>query len=290
MAKTNNIYILKARRKRRIKRGIILTVTIAGILALFVTKSDFFLINNVRFKGNKIIKTAALQKEGDSFKGENILFIKEKDVVDKIKINPYIDEVKIKRSLPKTLDINVTEKNVAYYIKDGNVVDVLSSDLIILEKTNEVSDKNLIEIVGIKNPKHEIGKEIIDTSNDTRLLSLFKDLYNIQKVNKTNHKITKVDVSKMTNINVYFGDVVVKIGDGEDVIKKINTALNILEDKNLNIENGYIDVSFDGTPVIKKEKPKENKDDKDNKDNKENKVNSNANDNLNNKGELDKQN
>ncbi|MGL5478300.1 MAG: cell division protein FtsQ/DivIB, partial [Clostridium sp.] len=160
MGKTNNVYILKARRKRHIKRGIILTVIIAGVLALFVTKSDFFLIKNVNIKGNSIIKTEAIIKDADSFKGENLLFIKENNVISKIKSNPYIDNVTIKRSLPKTLEIDVTEKNVAYYFKGKENFDILSSDLILLEKSNKIDDKNLIEITGLKKDDLNIGDYI----------------------------------------------------------------------------------------------------------------------------------
>lgn len=257
MGKTNNVYILKARRKRRIKRGIVLTVIIAGVLALFVTKSDFFLIKNVNIKGNSIIKTEAILKDADSFKGENLLFIKENNVISKIKSNPYIDNVTIKRSLPKTLEIDVTEKNVAYYFKGKESFDILSSDLILLEKSNKIDDKNLIEITGLKKDDLKIGEYVASGDSFTILKTTLDELYKIQKSNKSKFKVTKVDVSSLTNMKVYFGDVMVKIGDGEDLVKKINTAIAILEDKSVNLKKGYIDVSFHGSPVIKKEKDKE---------------------------------
>ena len=63
-----------------------------------------------------------------------------------------------------------------------------------------------------------------------------------------------VNVANINNIIIYFDNVEVKVGNGNDLIKKVNIALNILEDKKLNFKKGYIDLSFDGTPVIKEEK------------------------------------
>ena len=53
----------------------------------------------------------------------------------------------------------------------------------------------------------------------------------------------------MNNIVCYIQNVEIMIGDSSDLIDKMNLALNAIEQGV--ISKGYIDMSFNGPPVIK---------------------------------------
>ncbi|MGL4569728.1 MAG: cell division protein FtsQ/DivIB [Clostridium sp.] len=254
MGSSDNQYIRKAKKKRLIKRSIFIIILLAIIIWLFITKSSVFLIKNVSITGEHLVTKDFISEKAQEIKGENIFFVKSDEVKKLLKSDPYVGDITIKRKFPSTLEVAVTEKNVAYYIKSNSNYDVISSDLVLLENVDKLKTEDLIEIIGLKKQSGELGQKYCDVSDDSRIENFFNDLYDIKKENSTSHKITKVDVSNLSHIIVYFNEVEVKVGNGSDLTKKINTALNIMEDKKLNFKKGYIDLSFDGAPVLKEEK------------------------------------
>ena len=251
---SKNKFIKKTKRKRLIRKSIfiILVCLIAG--SLVILKSGFFTVKNVNIRGENLITKNLIDEKLKYIKGKNIFFVKSSEIDQKLKSDPYIDKITLKRKLPATVQIDIKEKNVGYYVKCGNEYDVISSDLVLLEKVTKLKGDGLIKLTGIKSDERKIGEKYIDTNDDKRLEEFLGTLYQIKNANTTKHKITMVDVGDVNNFVIYFNDVKVKVGNGNDLIKKVNIALNILEDKKLNFKKGYIDLSFDGAPVIKEEK------------------------------------
>lgn len=255
MGANGNKYIKKAKRKRLIKKSIFIIILLSIAGGLIVTKSNLFLIKNVKISGENLVTKDLIDEKLQSIKGENIFFIKSSEVERVLKSDPYVNGVTLKRQFPSTLEVDVKEKNVGYYVKYGDEYDVISSDLVLLEKVNKLKGDGLIEIKGLKSEGRKIGEKYVDTKDDKRLENFLGTLYEIKNANTTKNKITMVDVANINDIIVYFNnDVKVKVGNGDDLIKRINTALNILEDKKLDFKKGYIDLSFEGTPVIKEAK------------------------------------
>jgi cell division protein FtsQ len=56
-------------------------------------------------------------EKSESLKGENILFLNEKDFEKRLKENPYIKNMVINKKYPNTLEIEVVEKKGLYYVK-----------------------------------------------------------------------------------------------------------------------------------------------------------------------------
>ncbi len=254
MGTSGNKYIKRAKRKRLIKKSIFIVILILIAGGLIVTKSNLFLVKNIKVNGQNLVTKDLIDEKLQSIKGENIFFIKSSEVEKTLKSDPYVNSISLKRHFPSTLEVNVKEKNIGYYVKYGDEYDVISSDLVLIEKVDKLKGNGLIEIKGLKSEGRKIGEKYVDTKDDKRLENFLETLYEIKNANTTKNKITMVDVANINNIVIYFNNVKVKVGNGNDLIKKINTALNILEDKKLNLKKGYIDLSFDGTPVIKEEK------------------------------------
>lgn len=254
MGSNENRYIKKARRKRMIKRIVFIMILVIIAGGLFVTKSNVFLIKKVNVTGGDLITKDIINEKVKQIKGQNIFFVKSSEVEKLLKSDPYVDKSTIKRKLPSTLEVNVTEKNVGYYVKIGDNYDIISSDLVLLEKVNKLKTEDLIQITGLNGTNNKLGEAYVNTKGDKRLEDFLVNLYEIKKANKTDNKITMVNVANINKIKIYFKDVEVKVGNGENLVKKMRTALSILEDKKLNLKNGYIDLSFDGTPVINEKK------------------------------------
>ena len=82
------------------------------------------------------------------------------------------------------------------------------------------------------------------------ILRIFSE---IAKVNPSNFNIDSIDISDLMNIKVYIGEVEGKLGNDEKIPDKMNKLLHIVENPQIGIKKGYIDVGFDGSPVYYKE-------------------------------------
>ena len=250
MEKKASQFIIKKKRRKKIKKIIILSIIFFIAFTVFLFKAPFFKIKSLNVKGNKIISTNEIIKLSKVSNNDNIFYIKIKDVEKNIKRNPYISEVSIKRDLPNKLSIMVKEKPAAFYIVKDNKYYILNDELRILEKTDTLDKNNLLEIKGIDPVSTNIGEVI---SKNNKQLEFGKDLYDVIRGNKSNIKFDSINILNPYNITLYSGDVKIDLGSYEDLEKKINKAINILDNKDIKFTKGYIDLSFKGNPVIKQE-------------------------------------
>lgn len=253
MIKKNNKLILKAKRKRAIKRVLILIIILMVGGIIFATKSNFFNIKKVAILGNPIMSGEDVKTRTENLIGQNIFFINKQNIINEAKKNPYVESVEIKKAYPKEVDIKISEKQGIYCMdKDGQKY-VLDGRTILLEKTDNVENRKLVNIIGLEIKNTELGNKVIDNS---RMLSFLDIFYQIIKNNPTNYNIDSIDVSDLMNIKIYIGKVEGKLGNDENIPDKMNKLMHIIENPNIGITEGYVDVGFSGAPVYYKKEGK----------------------------------
>ena len=184
-----------------------------------------------------------------SVKGSNIIVFNKDELIKKLMQNPYVATVTISKKLPKTLEINVDEKKGIYYQKNGNSFDIISEDLHLLERTNSLDGKNLIEIKGLNTKDKEVGMKIEENTRLEKVLNLlYKAEEKMQKDNK-GVSIASLDVNDMSNMKIYFGDIQVLLGNDENLTKKLSDAMNIYIHAK---PKEYIKVGHEGSPDVYK--------------------------------------
>lgn len=248
MGKTENIYIRRAKRKRFIKRFIVIMIIAIIAFSFFLWKTNIFNLNNIIVTGDTLITKDYIIDEMNNFKGENIVFLKKEDIIKKIKFNPYVKSLQIERKLPNSMVLEVEESKGLYYIYDGDDFNIISSDLIILEKTYEVHEEKLIEIRGKGITGKVVGDKIDESYRTTNILEEVYKEYEVIKSKNESFNITALEIEDLSSIKVYFGDIKVLIGSDENFRKKMSDAINIYK---TGLVNEYINVSFDGTPDFK---------------------------------------
>jgi len=220
-------------------------------MILLTLKTNYFLVKKIVVENNKIVSADDIVNSSGINEKSNILYLDIKDTKEKILNNAYIQQVNIKRQLPSTLILNVTEREAKYFIQEDNIFYILDKNLNILEKRTD-SGLNLIEIKGSNLSQKEVGEIAIDNKRIALFTSSFIDLMNT--ANKPLN-INAVDVTDTLKIQLYMGNMVIKMGDEEQIKEKLNKVMNILEiDPAYAQGKGYIDVSFNGNPVISIEK------------------------------------
>ncbi|SFC95969.1 cell division protein FtsQ [Clostridium uliginosum] len=250
MIKKENKYILKAQRKKFIKKLLIIFLFFVMAVVLFITKSNFFIVKKVAITGNPIITGDDVKKRCERIIGENIFFVKKDDLIKEAKKNPYVDEVKVSKQYPKQININIVEKEGIYYVNQGKSKFILNNKLILLEKTDDIQGRNLVEVTGIDFQESEIGNTVLE---DYRIRNILEDFYNVVKNNPTGYNVSCIDIKDLTDIKVYIGDIEGRLGNDENILDKMNKILHIVSNPETGITKGYIDVSFDGSPIYYKE-------------------------------------
>jgi cell division protein FtsQ len=233
----NNKLIIRAKKKRRVRKIIIISVMfmIGGIV--FATKSDFFIIKKVSILGNPTMSGEDIKKRTENLVGQNILFINKKNITNEAKKNPYVANVEITKTYPKQVNIKVLEKQGVYYVEKEGYYYILDNGCNLLEKTDNIENRSLVDIIGINLKDVEPGNRALDDSRIIKLLDIF---YQIINKNPTNHSISSIDLSDLMYIKVYIGQVEGRLGNDENIPDKMNRLLHIIENSDIGIKKGKV--------------------------------------------------
>ncbi|NLK94246.1 MAG: FtsQ-type POTRA domain-containing protein, partial [Clostridiales bacterium] len=234
---------------RLIKRIIAISILIIIISLIIVFKTNIFVIKEITCSGENLITKDYIIETMEQYKSNNIFTISKSEIEKKLKNNPYVKKVNITKKLPNKLNINVEEAKGLYYYFDGDYYCIVSNELIVLEKLDNIENRDLIEIKGFD---VSISRNISDEiDNDTRVYKLLDEIYKEQgviKENKEEFAITAVDVSNLSDIKIYINNIEVLVGNDENIRNKMSNAILIYK---TGLPKEYINVGFNGTPDFK---------------------------------------
>lgn len=248
MAKTDNEYIRKAQKKRRIKKIIIASIFLIICAMVLVTYTDIFKIKSIKCSEDNIITKDFVIEKSKLLEGENLIFLTKEKIKQNFKENPYVEEVNYKKKYPSTLEISVVEKKGLFFVRSNNEFNIISDQMVYLEKTDNIEGKNLIEVVGIDLSGKTLGEDVAKSDREKEIL---ENMYKVQQFlneNLKNVKIASINISNLSNIIAYFDNVQVILGSDEDLVNKMKTAAIIY---NQGTVQEYINVSFNGSPDFK---------------------------------------
>ena len=243
-----NEYIQKKKRKKTRKKIILISIILIVILGLILIKTPYFNIKKVNVNNNNVITKESLIGENDIL-NQNIFLINTSALKKKILSNPYVKSVKISRKLPDQLSINIVERNATFIVNDGADFYVLNENLVIMEKKNSAEGLELPTVTGLTVENRFLGEPM---STDKDKVEVLKEIG--EALNKSKIKVNSVDISNLNNIVINKGEVQILLGNSDELSDKLTKMVNILNDPAGNFEKGYINTSFNGNPVIYKEK------------------------------------
>ncbi|MDD3225534.1 MAG: FtsQ-type POTRA domain-containing protein [Clostridium sp.] len=248
MDNNKNELIEKRRKKRRRKKTVIILVLLFAILITLSLKLPYFKITKINVVNNNTVSANEILKKSGMYKGQNIFYLNEPKIKDNIMDDPYIVNVKIERVMPSTVNIVVDERNAVFYAQKDNKYAIIDKDGIVLEIRNDIANRNLIKLDGVNISKAQIGKTLPGISNDK--IKTISDFTDILVNNKSAcESIKEIDITNNVDIVAYYNSMQIKIGTNDDMVKKLNKAVNIINDEKLTGAKGYVDVSFNGNPV-----------------------------------------
>lgn len=247
----NKESILKRKRKiKNIKRGIVIFIILTAVLITLSLNLEYFNIDSVNIKGTMTINEEAIRASSNIALNTNIFKVRLKDVRANILENPYIESVNVKRKLPSNITIDVKERKAAFYIEYGGAFYIVDDKGIVLEKRDNIDNMRVLKLEGVENIQLEVGKGIIMDNKEKfqYLCNIYDYLYDNEYIKQYN--FVGVQLNEFIDIKLFTDKFYIKLGTTENIIGKLDKAFSILKEPQFSSLQGYIDVSFNGNPVV----------------------------------------
>ena len=214
-------------------------------LGMFFTNAPYFDISSIIIEGNDKIPASLIEEEGNRLVGENILLFSSDEMEDSLRKQPYLEDIRISRKFPSAIVVTIKEKKAEVnYSKDG-VISLLTREGTLLETgANKVEGVTLTDQAEL--PK--LGENLYQESPDK--IKVLEEFRYLQERNISEVNFTEIDLSDMKNIRTYYNDLEIRLGYTDSLKEKLNAAINIISEGNLNNVKGYVDISYVDEPVV----------------------------------------
>lgn len=160
----------------------------------------------------------------------NIFAFNGSSIEKKLKSNPYVESVKVKKVLPNILELHVTERTIAYQVKYLNSYIYLNEQGNVLEINEEKQNVPIIEGLSSIQEDIQIGQRL--KNEDLLKLDTILKIVNYLKYNNISEsKLTSINAEDITNYILEFkeDDKIVYIGDSSSITEKMTAVTQILE-------------------------------------------------------------
>lgn len=159
----------------------------------------------------------------------NIFGFTKSGIENKLKENPYVEKVEIKRKLPNQLELYITERKVDYQINYSNSYIYLNNQGYILEINEEKKDVPIVKGISTMENNMQIGQRL--GNEDLLKLDTILKIANYIKYNNIENKLTSIDVTDTSNYTLNFGKEgkIAYLGDSSSITEKMTLVANILK-------------------------------------------------------------
>ena len=169
----NNKKPKKKNIKLKIVKWIFLLAILATAIILFMLSSVFNITNITVTNNNKISEQEIISLSGLT-KNENMFKVLNKKVEESIEQNPYIENVKITKTISGTVNLEVTERVATYMLKFANRYVYINNQGYMLEISQEPLELPIIS--GFKTPTENIKE------GNRLVVEDLKELENVIKI------------------------------------------------------------------------------------------------------------
>ncbi len=235
----------KARKKKKRKKKnyllrLLVIITIGAGLYFLIT-SELFDINSVKIQNNSYYTVEQVKDKAGIKVGKNIFKLKKSDIKDKLLKDPYFESIVIKRKLPSTIVIQVTERTEQAAIQIADSYIIIDENGMVLRKAELEPKITIIQGFTVKKAKEGKPLEVEENSILTGTLNMIKSIEDSDIFFK------KIDISNVI-IKAHIYDQLICEGTPENLtesIKNGNLEKTLYEMYSKGIERGIIKIGSD---------------------------------------------
>jgi len=214
----------RGRRKNKTGGEIFLAVLLICILIglTVYSLSMFFYVETIEVSGNERYETGEILAVAGIPDKENMFKVKTEEVRKKIAEKfPYIDSVAVKKVMPSTVRIEVSETQVDCFVQDGDNLIGIDRNLKVLEVYSGEAPQKLPVVSGLPYAGEAVGERI--SEENVHKKTALSDI--IAAINK--HDLTKsilsIDLSDEFYIAMNFEDrVELRLGNYSKIEEKLD--------------------------------------------------------------------
>lgn len=221
----------KRKKNKRIKTALKIILSVGIILGgvIFALTSPIFNIKDIKVMNNNQVSSYTIISLSELKQDENIFKFYKNNVINKIKENPYIENVKIQRKIPNKIEIEVKERVAKYSVDYMGKYAYINTQGYILEIAEESKDMTIIQ--GITTAEDEVvpGKRLND--DDLNKLEDVIKILDSANENGLEGKVTSIDISNKNEYSIYIEkeNKKVHLGDSTNLSNKILYVISIIE-------------------------------------------------------------
>lgn len=240
--------IINKKRKailKLIKWTSLIIIIIGGVI--YALLSPMFNIKTINVVGNSKISSDEIISLSKIELEKNIFQHSKKEIIKNIKENAYIEDVQVKRKIPDTIEVTITERKATFKFQIANAYAVINNQGYILEVSDKTDDLPII--VGIETPQENIQTGNRLCEDDLKKLGDVLKIMESANSNDVANLITKIDITDHNNYKLILQkkNKTVHLGDTSNLSTKMlwiiefneiegNTKGEIILNMNLNDE------------------------------------------------------
>ncbi len=230
---------------RRIKVGAIFCAVLFVVLYLLcalvffkIEKIEVLPIDDTKQQSSEYYSADEIARISGVNTGESLVLVSKHTVSERIKLLlPYIDNVKIKRSYPSTLKIEVEDTSAFFALEGNGGYTLLNRNFKVLGASSYIPD-GCARLEGIKFSYLSSGETAVfdDTVSADRINLLISECENAGVQN-----VTKYDLSNIANVRIVVDlRVTFVLGTLTELNEKLELALKTLAAETENNEHAHI--------------------------------------------------
>lgn len=251
-------------------RFLLKLVTMAAVVgAVLMCISLFFRVETVMVAGAQTYTPWQVRQASGISEGDSLLGLSRGAAAGRIRSQlPYVDQVKISIELPGTVNIEITELDIAYAIEaNDGVWWLISAQGRVIEKAEDAAGYTQILGVLADSPRQDstvtaasqlpasdetetLGEgeeptaETIEAEDAAQRLETALSILQCLEDNGITGEVKTVDVSDLSNISMNYEDrLVVLLGDSSNMTRKISYVTGAAAQLDSDL-TGELDVSF----------------------------------------------
>ncbi|MBP1582286.1 MAG: FtsQ-type POTRA domain-containing protein [Oscillospiraceae bacterium] len=228
-------------------------------LGLTLCFTVLFKINTIQVENNSYYSSEELISRSGLSKGESLFAFNAGDIEKMLEDRfPYIQSVKVKRRLPTTIILSVTEEVPlgSAYTEEGYSI-LSESGKVLKVKVNE-APKELPVLLGLEDESFTVGSylsEVAEAKDGSKSRVLTEKFQRLQRFMTIAEEaafgnLTYIELTDLGEIKVlYDGRILIDFGSELDLSKKIAFVQKVLEDgiADKHPLSGYTNENFEGT-------------------------------------------
>lgn len=225
----NEIKLKKKNKKIKLFLKIFLFIILIGGAIIFAMTSPLFNIKEIKVTNNAHVPSDTIISLSEIKIDENIFKFYKGNASKKIKENAYIENVKIERKIPSTVEIIVEERSPKYSVDFMGKFMYINSQGYFLELSEE--NKGLPIIYGITTEEEKVTPGNRLNNEDLNRLEEVMKIMSSANENGLEGKITSVDISNKNDYTIYLEEKKKKIhiGNTSNLSNKMLYILAIME-------------------------------------------------------------